>query len=144
MILHAKYNIVDIVLAAPYTSQTNLITGSFTYSLWPNLICKRDTMRTDIPFLHGLRQPTKTWLVQFTNGYWKVACGKYCPCLERISSNDEVTTSFPWNNNAGLAVVGNVRVDDLWRGKAYVYRFTTHCQNTYCKNYSANRTINVT
>jgi hypothetical protein len=71
-------------------------------------------MRIDIP-LRGLRWPTKTWLIQFTNGYWKVACGKYCPCLERISSNDEVTASFPWNNHVAPAVVGNDRVDDLWR-----------------------------
>lgn len=142
MIMHAKSNIVDAVLAAPFTSQTNLITGSFAYSLWPNLICKRDTMRSDIPYLRGLRRPTKTWLTQFTNGYWKVACGKYCPSMERISSNDEVTGSFPWNNNAAPVVVCNDRVDDLWRGKDYVYHFSRRCRNTHCKNYSSNRIVN--
>lgn len=143
MLAHARTNIIDSVIASPLTVQTNLITGSFVYSLWPNLICKRDALRTDVPYVRGLRRPTKLWPIHLTNGYWNEDCGKYCPCKDRVSSNDNVTASFAWNANAAPAVDGSERVDDVWKGKVYVYRFLSKCRNTRCKNYSANRIAHI-
>ena len=78
MLMRAHSNIVNTILVALFTAQSNLITSSSIRSLWPNLICKHDTMRTDLPFLCGIRHPSSSLFIQFNNGYWKEDCGKYC------------------------------------------------------------------
>jgi hypothetical protein len=143
MIAHCRGNIVDSVLAAPWTIQTNLITSSFIYCLWPNIMYQQDALRTDLPIVRGVRRPINSWPVHFTNGYWKTACGKYCPAVDRLSTNDDVTASFAWNANAAPEVQGNTRLDDVWNGKVYVYRFMKRCRNASCKNYSSNRDLRV-
>ncbi|KAJ2913795.1 hypothetical protein MD484_g6603, partial [Candolleomyces efflorescens] len=143
MISHCRSNLVDPILAAPWSVQTNLLTASFLYTLWPNLAFHREAVRTDLSNLRGVRRPNNTWPAHTSNSYWRKACGKYCPAVDRLSCDDRVTASFDWNANAVPEVQSAERLDDVWNGKTYVYKFSKRCRNPSCKNYASNREVNV-
>ncbi|KAJ2919826.1 hypothetical protein MD484_g592, partial [Candolleomyces efflorescens] len=136
-ISESRGGIFQVLLASPITSQTNLITPSRIYSLYPNLVHRFDTLVTD---RKGIDITVREdWLpcyeLKANNLHWKKACGPYCPALRRRTHSDPGIASFHWSTRFQEPRISDTGEDAVVTHNLLFWRFANRCRNMKCKNY---------
>ncbi|KAF6747788.1 hypothetical protein DFP72DRAFT_1074879 [Ephemerocybe angulata] len=92
-------NILQVILASPLTCQTNVITSTRVYAVYPTLITSRDALRTDVTLAISPRRPKSSYLLKTSNIKWTGPCGVHCPSLPRKTVGDKGIASFHWSRH---------------------------------------------
>ncbi|KAF6754003.1 hypothetical protein DFP72DRAFT_1068855 [Ephemerocybe angulata] len=128
-------NIMQVVLASTLTCQTNLITSTRVYAVYPTLVTNRDALRTDNTQATAPRRLKSSYRLQTSNIKWTGPCGVHCPSLSRRTVGDKGIASFHWNADFAIPESRYPDTDSLLAQNVLQWRFASRCSNPKCKRF---------
>ncbi|RXW13430.1 hypothetical protein EST38_g12422 [Candolleomyces aberdarensis] len=138
-ITESEAGLMQVVLASPQTCQTNLLTPTRIYSVYPRLITRRSCFKSDNPHIRPFRRHERCDRCEMNNRNWKGPCGVHCPSIQRKTVGDEGVASFLWNPNFEVPASRFKDTDYLLAESTLTWRFSIRCRNVKCKNYAPPR-----
>ncbi|KAF6754977.1 hypothetical protein DFP72DRAFT_355824 [Ephemerocybe angulata] len=128
-------NVLQVTLASTLTCQTNLITSTRVYAVYPTLITNRSALRTDITNAVAPRRTRASYVLETTNSRWTGPCGVHCPSLVRRTVGDQGIASFYWNPNFTIPSSRYQFTDSLLAQSVLQWRFAKRCSNPKCSRF---------
>lgn len=137
VLCHSYGNAFEIIAAAPVTAQTNLITSTRVYAVYPTLVTGRKALRSDHSFVSVCRKVPINYNSQQSNRNWMGPCGSHCPAAPRKTVGDEGIASFHWNGRYDLPESRVPGCDSLLADSPLYWQFSAACRNRHCNNYAS-------
>ncbi|KAJ2919812.1 hypothetical protein MD484_g572, partial [Candolleomyces efflorescens] len=127
--------IMQVMLAAPISAQSNLITPTRIYSQFPNLVTMATALRTDNLRARFTRRTVVCYDMETSNRNWTYPCGALCPAKYRKSVGDKGVASFVWNSTRIVPRTRFQDTDYLLAESILAWRYSIRCRNLNCDNY---------
>ncbi|KAF5331978.1 hypothetical protein D9611_009022 [Ephemerocybe angulata] len=134
-------NVMQVILASNMTCQTNLVTSTRVYAVYPTLVTDQHALKTDITSLISPRRPRPPYLLRTSNFRWTGPCGFHCPSLPRKTVGDKGIASFLWNTRYPIPESRYSDTDSLLAQSILQWRFAKRCGNPKCKRFMPPRSL---